>query len=170
MIGSLAALMVTYPSTHGVFEESIQDICAIVHERVIESFYMSALIQLGAFPDQQGADDLELSADVHQEIHGELEPEDSHVELEHMLDAFVVGPVVLVVVVAPEPPAAVRKRSMSRPTASGLVPRIAFLKPRHTSLCDLSRMSRHSRPPSSRPRSGSTRWEKTPCRTRAASS
>jgi glycine dehydrogenase len=28
---SLAALMVTYPSTHGVFEESIQDICAIVH-------------------------------------------------------------------------------------------------------------------------------------------
>src|SRR5947207_10333765 len=29
----LAALMVTYPSTHGVFEESIQDICAIVHER-----------------------------------------------------------------------------------------------------------------------------------------
>jgi glycine dehydrogenase len=28
----LSALMVTYPSTHGVFEESIQDICAIVHE------------------------------------------------------------------------------------------------------------------------------------------
>jgi glycine dehydrogenase len=27
----LAALMVTYPSTHGVYEESIQDICAIVH-------------------------------------------------------------------------------------------------------------------------------------------
>jgi len=27
----LAALMVTYPSTHGVFEESIQDICTIVH-------------------------------------------------------------------------------------------------------------------------------------------
>ena len=27
----LAALMVTYPSTHGVFEESIRDICAIVH-------------------------------------------------------------------------------------------------------------------------------------------
>jgi glycine dehydrogenase len=27
----LVALMVTYPSTHGVFEESIQDICAIVH-------------------------------------------------------------------------------------------------------------------------------------------
>jgi len=29
---ALAALMVTYPSTHGVFEEGIQDICAIVHE------------------------------------------------------------------------------------------------------------------------------------------
>jgi len=29
---SLAALMVTYPSTHGVFEEEIRDICAIVHE------------------------------------------------------------------------------------------------------------------------------------------
>ena len=28
---SLAALMVTYPSTHGVFEESIREICAIVH-------------------------------------------------------------------------------------------------------------------------------------------
>ena len=29
----LSALMVTYPSTHGVFEESIQDICAIIHDR-----------------------------------------------------------------------------------------------------------------------------------------
>ncbi|MBW4523506.1 MAG: aminomethyl-transferring glycine dehydrogenase [Scytolyngbya sp. HA4215-MV1] len=28
---SLAALMVTYPSTHGVFEEGIQEICEIVH-------------------------------------------------------------------------------------------------------------------------------------------
>ncbi|MEQ1632396.1 MAG: aminomethyl-transferring glycine dehydrogenase, partial [Planctomycetota bacterium] len=28
----LSALMVTYPSTHGVFEESIKQICAIVHE------------------------------------------------------------------------------------------------------------------------------------------
>jgi glycine dehydrogenase len=28
---NLAALMVTYPSTHGVFEESIKEICAIVH-------------------------------------------------------------------------------------------------------------------------------------------
>jgi glycine dehydrogenase len=29
---NLAALMVTYPSTHGVFEESIKEICALVHE------------------------------------------------------------------------------------------------------------------------------------------
>ena len=28
----LSALMVTYPSTHGVFEESIREICSIVHE------------------------------------------------------------------------------------------------------------------------------------------
>jgi glycine dehydrogenase len=28
---NLACLMVTYPSTHGVFEESIKDICAIIH-------------------------------------------------------------------------------------------------------------------------------------------
>jgi len=29
---NLAALMVTYPSTHGVFEEAIQEICATIHE------------------------------------------------------------------------------------------------------------------------------------------
>ncbi len=29
----LACLMVTYPSTHGVFEEKIKDICASIHER-----------------------------------------------------------------------------------------------------------------------------------------
>ena len=29
---SLAALMVTYPSTHGVFEEEIKDICKIIHD------------------------------------------------------------------------------------------------------------------------------------------
>ena len=28
----LAALMVTYPSTHGVFEAHIRDVCAVVHE------------------------------------------------------------------------------------------------------------------------------------------
>jgi glycine dehydrogenase len=29
----LAALMITYPSTHGVFEDTIQEVCAIVHDR-----------------------------------------------------------------------------------------------------------------------------------------
>ena len=29
---NLAALMVTYPSTHGVFEESIKDICKLIHD------------------------------------------------------------------------------------------------------------------------------------------
>jgi glycine dehydrogenase len=28
----LSALMITYPSTHGVFEESIQEICAVIHD------------------------------------------------------------------------------------------------------------------------------------------
>ena len=28
----LGALMITYPSTHGVFEEAVREICAIVHE------------------------------------------------------------------------------------------------------------------------------------------
>jgi glycine dehydrogenase len=29
----LGALMLTYPSTHGVYEESVQEVCALVHER-----------------------------------------------------------------------------------------------------------------------------------------
>jgi len=29
---NLACLMITYPSTHGVFEEAVKDICAIVHQ------------------------------------------------------------------------------------------------------------------------------------------
>ena len=29
----LAALMVTYPSTHGVFEESIREVCALIHQQ-----------------------------------------------------------------------------------------------------------------------------------------
>lgn len=29
---NLAALMVTYPSTHGIYEETIQEICGIIHE------------------------------------------------------------------------------------------------------------------------------------------
>ncbi len=29
---ALAALMVTYPSTHGVFEDAIQDVCGVIHQ------------------------------------------------------------------------------------------------------------------------------------------
>src|SRR5210317_495155 len=29
---NLMALMITYPSTHGVFEESIKEICQIIHQ------------------------------------------------------------------------------------------------------------------------------------------
>ena len=29
---NLSALMVTYPSTHGVFEQTIKDICQLIHD------------------------------------------------------------------------------------------------------------------------------------------
>ena len=29
---ALSAIMITYPSTHGVYEEGIRDICRIIHE------------------------------------------------------------------------------------------------------------------------------------------
>ena len=29
---TLAALMITYPSTHGVYEEAVKDICQTVHK------------------------------------------------------------------------------------------------------------------------------------------
>jgi glycine dehydrogenase len=55
----LAALMVTYPSTHGVFEESIQDICSIVHERgglvYMDGANMNAQVGLTS-PARIGAD------------------------------------------------------------------------------------------------------------------
>ncbi len=44
----LAALMVTYPSTHGVFEEAIRDICQIVHDNggqvYLDGANMNALV------------------------------------------------------------------------------------------------------------------------------
>ncbi len=47
---NLAALMVTYPSTHGVFEESIRDICAIIHEHggqvYLDGANMNAMVGL----------------------------------------------------------------------------------------------------------------------------
>lgn len=55
----LAALMVTYPSTHGVFEEGIREICAIVHEHggqvYMDGANMNAQVGLTA-PGELGAD------------------------------------------------------------------------------------------------------------------
>lgn len=55
----LAALMVTYPSTHGVFEESIRDVCQIVHDRGGQVYMDGANLnaQLGlCSPGEIGAD------------------------------------------------------------------------------------------------------------------
>jgi len=55
----LAALMVTYPSTHGVFEESIREICAVVHEHgglvYMDGANMNAMVGL-CRPADIGAD------------------------------------------------------------------------------------------------------------------
>jgi glycine dehydrogenase len=55
----LAALMVTYPSTHGVFEEGIKEICALIHERGGQVYMDGANLnaQVGLMkPGQLGAD------------------------------------------------------------------------------------------------------------------
>jgi glycine cleavage system P protein (glycine dehydrogenase) len=56
---NLAALMVTYPSTHGVFEESIVEICDIVHRHggqvYIDGANMNAMVGLCA-PGEFGGD------------------------------------------------------------------------------------------------------------------
>ncbi|MGL6161685.1 aminomethyl-transferring glycine dehydrogenase [Microbulbifer sp.] len=55
----IAALMVTYPSTHGVFEEGIREICDMVHSAggqvYIDGANMNALIGVAA-PGQFGGD------------------------------------------------------------------------------------------------------------------
>jgi glycine dehydrogenase len=55
----LAALMVTYPSTHGVFEEGIKEICSIVHKNggqvYMDGANMNALVGL-CRPGQFGPD------------------------------------------------------------------------------------------------------------------
>ncbi len=56
---SLGALMVTYPSTHGVFEESIKDICEIIHlhsgQVYMDGANMNAQVGLTS-PAEIGAD------------------------------------------------------------------------------------------------------------------
>jgi glycine dehydrogenase len=55
----LAALMITYPSTHGVFEEGIREICTIVHEHggqvYLDGANMNAMVGL-CRPADVGAD------------------------------------------------------------------------------------------------------------------
>ena len=55
----LAAVMITYPSTHGVFEDGIRKICAIVHERggqvYLDGANLNAQVGL-ARPGDYGAD------------------------------------------------------------------------------------------------------------------
>ncbi len=55
----LAALMVTYPSTHGVYEDHIRDVCAVVHECggqvYLDGANLNALVGIGR-PGQFGAD------------------------------------------------------------------------------------------------------------------
>jgi glycine dehydrogenase len=55
----LSALMVTYPSTHGVFEEGIREICDITHQFggqvYVDGANMNALVGLAA-PGEFGAD------------------------------------------------------------------------------------------------------------------
>lgn len=61
---NLAALMVTYPSTHGVFEESIIDVCDIIHSNggqvYMDGANMNALVGL-CKPGEFGADVLHLN-------------------------------------------------------------------------------------------------------------
>jgi glycine dehydrogenase len=56
---NLAALMITYPSTHGVFEESIKEICAAIHaaggQVYLDGANLNALVGL-ARPGDIGAD------------------------------------------------------------------------------------------------------------------
>lgn len=55
----IAALMITYPSTHGVFETHVQDICALVHDAggqvYVDGANLNALVGL-AKPGKFGAD------------------------------------------------------------------------------------------------------------------
>jgi glycine dehydrogenase len=57
--GQVAAIMLTYPSTNGVFEETVQQVCAAVHEAggqvYVDGANLNALVGL-ARPGQFGAD------------------------------------------------------------------------------------------------------------------
>jgi len=56
---NLAALMITYPSTHGVFESAVSDICALIHDAggqvYVDGANLNALVGV-AQPGKFGAD------------------------------------------------------------------------------------------------------------------
>ncbi len=56
---NLAAVMITYPSTHGVFETGVKDLCALVHRHggrvYVDGANMNALVGLAA-PGEFGGD------------------------------------------------------------------------------------------------------------------
>ena len=61
---NLGALMITYPSTHGVYEEGIRDICQIVHEHGGQVYMDGANMnaQIGIMqPAEVGADVLHMN-------------------------------------------------------------------------------------------------------------
>ncbi len=55
----IAAMMITYPSTHGVFETQVKDLCALVHQHggrvYVDGANMNALVGVAA-PGQFGGD------------------------------------------------------------------------------------------------------------------
>jgi glycine dehydrogenase len=60
----LAALMITYPSTHGVFEEGVREICAVVHEHggqvYLDGANLNALLGV-CRPAEIGADVMHMN-------------------------------------------------------------------------------------------------------------
>ena len=96
---SVAAIMVTYPSTNGVFEETIGDVCAAVHEAggqvYVDGANLNALVGL-ARPGKFGADVSHLN--LHKTFcipHGGGGPGVGPVAAREHLEAFLPGHPVL---------------------------------------------------------------------------
>lgn len=92
---TLAALMVTYPSTHGVFEESIQEICRIVHQAggqvYMDGANLNAQVGLTS-PAKMGADVCHLN--LHKTFaipHGGGGPGMGPIAVAKHLDAYLPG-------------------------------------------------------------------------------
>ncbi|HRP78218.1 MAG TPA: aminomethyl-transferring glycine dehydrogenase, partial [Aquamicrobium sp.] len=95
----LAALMITYPSTHGVFEEGVRDICATVHSHggqvYLDGANLNALVGL-ARPGDLGADVCHMN--LHKTFcipHGGGGPGIGPIGVKAHLEAFVPGHVAL---------------------------------------------------------------------------